>query len=131
MVQFNLQRAAESDSSNLYFIKHKCSILGSKVFGLPRQLSVFFSFSAFELTTMCDCERFIIYRQAVWLGHFYLTLSEARRIVVDVGEGDVDHGGSGEAASLSSHVFGLNHHLVVLSLLAVHVTRAQGCSDHT
>lgn len=106
-------------------------ILGAELFVLPRQLSVFFSFSAFELTTACDCERFIVYRQAVSPGHFYLTLSEARRVVVDVGEGDVDHGGSGEAASLSGHVFGLNHHLVVLSLLAVHVARAQGRADHT
>lgn len=127
----HLQRAAESNSGNLYFIKHKCSILGGELLVPPRQLSVLFSFSAFELTAVCDCERFIVYGQAVSPGHFYLTLSEARRVVVDVGEGDVDHGGPGEAAPLSSHVFGLNHHLVVLSLLAVHVARAQGCADHT
>lgn len=80
---------------------------------------------------MCDCECFIIYAQAVLLQHFYLTLSEAGRVVVDISEGDVDHGGSGEPPSLSSHVFSLDHHLVVLSLLTVHVTRTQGCSDYT
>lgn len=80
---------------------------------------------------MCDCDCFIIYAQAVLLQHFYLTLSEAGSIVVDISEGDVDHGGSSEPPSLSSHVFSLDHHLVVLSLLTVHVTRTQGCSDYT
>lgn len=80
---------------------------------------------------MCDCECFIIYAQAVLLQHFYLTLGEAGRVVVDVSEADVDHGGSSEPPSLSSHVFSLDHHLVVLSLLTVHVARTQGCSDYT
>lgn len=65
------------------------------------------------------------------LDHFYLTLGETRRVVVDVRQADVDHGGSGEAASLSGHVFSLDHHLVAFSLLAVHVSWTQGGPDHT
>ena len=49
-----------------------------------------------------------------------LTLGEARRVVVDVGEGDADRGGPREAAHLARHVLGLDHHLVVLLDLAVH-----------
>lgn len=59
-----------------------------------------------------------------------LTVREARRVVVDVGEGDVNHSASSEASSLSSHVFGFDHHLVVFPLLTVHVTRTQGRPDH-
>ena len=60
-----------------------------------------------------------------------LTLSEAGRVVVDVGEADVNHRCPGETSSLSRHVFGFDHHLVVLPLLAVHVALTQGCPDHT
>lgn len=49
-----------------------------------------------------------------------LTLGEARRVVVDVGEGDADGGGPREPAHLASHVLGLDHHLVVLLHLPVH-----------
>lgn len=49
-----------------------------------------------------------------------LTLGEARRVVVDIGEGDADGGGSREPPQLARHVLGLDHHLVVLLHLPVH-----------
>lgn len=49
-----------------------------------------------------------------------LTLGEAWRVVVDVGQGDADRGGSGEPTHLPGHVFGLDHDLVVLLDLPVH-----------
>lgn len=49
-----------------------------------------------------------------------LTLGEARRVVVDVGQGDADRGGPREPAHLARHVLGLDHHLVILLDLPVH-----------
>ena len=49
-----------------------------------------------------------------------LTVSEARRAVVDVGEGDADGGGPRQTPHLPRHVLGLDHHLVLLLHLPVH-----------
>lgn len=58
-----------------------------------------------------------------------LTFDESRSVVVDVGECDVDNGASCEASPGTTHVLGLNHHLVVLPLLPVHVRGPQGSPD--
>lgn len=58
-----------------------------------------------------------------------LTFDESRRVIVDVCERDVDNGASCEASPGTTHVLGFNHHLVVLSLLPVHVRGPQGCPD--
>lgn len=50
-----------------------------------------------------------------------LTLGEARRVVVDVGELDGDGGGPGQAAKVSPHVFGLEQHQILVLGLPVHV----------
>lgn len=50
-----------------------------------------------------------------------LTLGEARRVVVDVGELDGDGGGPGESAQVSPHVLGLEEHQVLVLRLSVHV----------
>lgn len=58
-----------------------------------------------------------------------LTLGEAWRVVVDVGELDGDGGGSGQAAKVSPHVFGLEQHQVLVLGLPVHV--GHGCAQDT
>lgn len=50
-----------------------------------------------------------------------LTLGKARRVVVDVAEGDVDGGGGGQTAQLTSHVLGLEKNLVLALHLSIHV----------
>lgn len=65
-----------------------------------------------------------------WTWMERLTLGEAGGVVVDVGERDVHHRGPREASSLPGHVFGLDHHLVVLPLLTVHVSGPQRRPDH-
>lgn len=50
-----------------------------------------------------------------------LTLVEHGRVVVDVGERDVDRGGARQTPQLPAHVLGLDDHRVVLSGLPVHV----------
>lgn len=50
-----------------------------------------------------------------------LTLVKHGRVVVDVGERDVDRGGAGQTSHLPPHVLGLDDHGVVLSGLPVHV----------
>lgn len=74
---------------------------------------------------------FIMWMQSVLIHDCLLTLGEAGRVVVDVSQADVYHRGAREPPPLTGHVFGLNHHLVVLSLLTVHVPRTQCCTDHT
>lgn len=49
------------------------------------------------------------------------TFSKPWWIIVDVGEGDVDEGGSSQTPQLSAHIFGLDHDLVRLFDLSVHV----------
>lgn len=56
-----------------------------------------------------------------------LTLGEARRVVVHVGEADADRRGAGEPAHLSRHVFSLDHNLVVFFDFSVHAR--QRCLD--
>lgn len=58
-----------------------------------------------------------------------LTVSEPRRVVVDICERDGDGGGAGESAHLAHHVFGLDDKHVLVSRLPVHV--GQSCSDDT
>lgn len=58
-----------------------------------------------------------------------LTVSEPRRVVVDIGERDGDGGGAGEAAHLTDHVFGLDDEHILVPGLPVHV--GQSCSDDT
>lgn len=53
--------------------------------------------------------------------HWSLTLRELGRVVVDVGQCDVDGGGARQAAHLTRHVFGLDDHGVVLPGFTVHV----------
>lgn len=50
-----------------------------------------------------------------------LTLGEARRVVVDVGELDGDGGGPRQAAEVAAHVFSLEQHQVLVLALPVHV----------
>lgn len=50
-----------------------------------------------------------------------LTLGELGRVVVDVGQRDVDGGGAGQASHLARHVFGLDDDGVVLPGFSVHV----------
>lgn len=58
-----------------------------------------------------------------------LTLREARRVVVDIGDHDGDGGGSGQAPQLPGHVCGTDHHLIAVLCLAVQV--CHGGPDHT
>ena len=51
----------------------------------------------------------------------FLTLREARRVVIDVAEGDVDGGGGGKPPQLTSHVLGLEKNLVLPFYLTIHV----------
>lgn len=50
-----------------------------------------------------------------------LTLGEAWRVVVDVGELDGDGGGPGESPQVPPHVLGLEEHQVLVLGLPVHV----------
>lgn len=50
-----------------------------------------------------------------------LTLGEAWRVVVDVGELDGDGGGPGESPQVAPHVLGLEEHQVLVLGLPVHV----------
>lgn len=58
-----------------------------------------------------------------------LTVSEPRRVVVDIGQRDSDGGGAGEATHLADHVFGLDDEHILVPRLPVHV--GQSCSDDT
>lgn len=58
-----------------------------------------------------------------------LTVSEPRRVVVDIGERDGDRGGAGEPAHLADHVFGLDDKYVLVPRFPVHV--GQSRSDDT
>lgn len=53
------------------------------------------------------------------------TFGEARRVVVDVAQADVDGGGAGQAAQLAAHVLGLDQNLVLLLHLPVHVGQSR------
>lgn len=58
-----------------------------------------------------------------------LTLREAWRVVVDVGDHNGDGGGSGQPPQLPGHVCGTDHHLVAVLCLTVQV--CHGGPDHT
>lgn len=58
-----------------------------------------------------------------------LTLLELGRVVVDVGERDLDLGGARQPPHVAAHVLGLDDHVVLLAGLAVHV--GQGGADDT
>lgn len=53
------------------------------------------------------------------------TFGEARRVVVDVAQADVDGGGAGQAAQLAAHVLGLDQNLVLLLHLPVHIGQSR------
>lgn len=65
--------------------------------------------------------------EAVWEGS--LTLWKLWRVVIDVSEGDVDSSGSRQSSDRARHVFGLNHHSIVVPGLTVHV--GHRCTDDT
>lgn len=58
-----------------------------------------------------------------------LTVSEPRRVVIDICERDRYRGGAGEATHLANHVFGLDDENILIPRLPVHVW--QSCSDDT
>lgn len=58
-----------------------------------------------------------------------LTVSETRRVVVDIGKCDSDGGGAGEPTHLANHVFGLDDKHILVPSLPVHV--GQRCPDDT
>lgn len=59
---------------------------------------------------------------------FALTQRELWRVVIDIGEGDFDLCCSRQSSHVTAHVFGLDHHVVFLASLAVHV--GQGGTDY-
>lgn len=61
-------------------------------------------------------------------GKASLTLREAGRVVIDIGDHNGDGGGAREASQLARHVCGLDHYLVALLALAVKV--GHGRPDH-
>lgn len=50
-------------------------------------------------------------------------------VVIDICQRDVHGGGPRQASHLATHVLGLNHHLVLFSVLSIHVE--QRCLDDT
>lgn len=57
------------------------------------------------------------------------TLGETGWVVIDICQRDVHGGGPRQASHLATHVLGLNHHLVLFSVLSIHVE--QRCLDDT
>lgn len=60
---------------------------------------------------------------------FALTQRELWRVVIDIGEGDFDLCCPRQSSHVTAHVFGLDHHVVFLASLTVHVW--QGGTDYT
>lgn len=58
-----------------------------------------------------------------------LTVCESWWVIVDISKRDCNRCGTGEAAHLAHHIFGLNDQHILVSCLSIHV--GQGCSDDT
>lgn len=67
-----------------------------------------------------------IYFDITWNGSWenkqwtVLTLGETRRVVIDIRQGDIYKRRPRQASHLSPHVFGLDHHLILLPVFSVH-----------
>lgn len=85
-----------------------------------------------ELVTLCRdrhrCTRAQVNTHLIQHGERVmssLTAGEARRVVIDVSQHHGDRGGSGQAAHLTNHIFGLDNQQEMIPHLSVHVRKSR------